>query len=429
MRNKINKVIINANNLAAQEEWDAAEKLLLEALQEEESELYLVALKSIYQSQKRYVDENRIHNRLLYLKSSLLKPSQQLEVMQSFDLMPSLHDLEYLEQASQSLAPLEWEEEFTLVEPTSTVSFEQDKNPESEIVAKPKESQQLSIRSTSWLDDEPDEEFEVDESEILPMDLFGEADEDNYDVAYIVADDLNLLDEHNKDKPEQSNVFEDEFYFYQFDPDELLADNDSLPTDITSTARLTREERALQKAAEFVSKFDWPNTSLPLLKRIFYLYGWGATRVALEREVEKGLSPNELALATHLKVIWAENEMYWIAFDAAGSFNLSQSAFSWPTTLLIVRSFDELPQLAELEVLMEELFEAWYKNRVLCRVFKSFVRYLWFRFSGLKGTLPVDLRFDFLPPSELPVEEYSDLGSYDILEIEKHSLLSEYGLL
>lgn len=301
--------IINANKLAAEQEWYAAEKLLLSALKEEESELYLEALKSIYRTQQRYTDESRIHNQLLSLKSSPLKSSQQLEGAQAFDLMPSVHDLEYIKQASQSLAPLEEQEtlafafgqdmqedlsasqlspspevlEFSVVETVSAAVLEPEleleielepepepgPKPEPETAAEPKMSQQPPVRLESWFDEELDEEVEVDEAdeaEALPMDLFAEVDdEDDYETSYIVDDD-----EHNNEA-QQPDIFEDELYFYQFDPDELLSDNDSLPTEITSTARITREERALQKASEFVGKFDWPHSSLPLLKSVFYL--------------------------------------------------------------------------------------------------------------------------------------------------------------
>ncbi|MEN1436847.1 hypothetical protein AAIH36_35155, partial [Pseudomonas aeruginosa] len=106
---------------------------------------------------------------------------------------------------------------------------------------------------------------------------------------------------------------------------------------------------------------------------------------ALEREIEKGLTPEELILAAHIKVIWAENDIYWIAFDKTGSSRLSYYVLSWPTALLIVRSFESLPQVEEIEVFLENLFASWYENSTLHRAFKAFARYLWFRFANLEG--------------------------------------------
>jgi len=444
---KQDDVIVNANKLAAEKEWDSAESLLLTALKEEENTLYLEALKGIYQARQRYADESRIEKRLLDLQSYPLQTVQSLEEKHITDHMPSDHDLEYLIQVSESYAPLEEQHELDIMsapeveqlpvmesaypvqdielsftEANSTVTSEPEPELELEPESKPESELELD------LDLEFDEGGEADEDESLSMELFT-ALEDDYGDSYSVDEDVSLYDDQERGESKEPEAFEDELYFYQFDPDELLADNDDLDSDITSAARITREDRALQKAAEFVGKFDWPHSALPLVTRIFYLSGWGATRVALEREAKKGLTASELVLAAHLKAIWADNEMYWMAYDTSGSFNLSHKVLSWPTTLLIVRSFDLLPQLAELEVLVEELFESWYENDTLCRAFRAFARYLWFRFSDLKGTLPADLWFDFLPPSELPAEEYSDLGSYDLLEIEKYELLSDYGLL
>lgn len=458
-KNKVKKqeaIIANANKLAAEQEWGSAESLLLEALKEDEGELYLEALQSIYKKQQRYADQSLIHNRLLALQSSPLKPAHNLEAEHSSDLMPSRHDLEYFNQASESYAILEEQKaldlmstqetehaplvkatypaqevlDLTFVEATSKAFPELESEPEQMQKPSVEPDSKPEQKKKSAAEQDLAEDHDADEDETLPIDLFAELElEDDYDASYLADDDVSLYDDQERGESKEPEAFEDELYFYQFDPDELLADNDDLDSDITSAARITREDRALQKAAEFVGKFDWPHSALPLVTRIFYLSGWGATRVALEREAKKGLTASELVLAAHLKAIWADNEMYWMAYDTSGSFNLSHKVLSWPTTLLIVRSFDLLPQLAELEVLVEELFESWYENDTLCRAFRAFARYLWFRFSDLNGTLPADLWFDFLPPSGLPIEEYSDLGSYDLLEIEKHELLSEYGIL
>ncbi|MGC8384397.1 hypothetical protein ACP3P8_16795 [Pseudomonas aeruginosa] len=87
-------------------------------------------------------------------------------------------------------------------------------------------------------------------------------------------------------------------------------------------------------------------------------------------------------------MIWAENDIYWIAFDKTGSSRLSYYVLSWPTALLIVRSFESLPQVEEIEVFLENLFASWYENSTLRRAFKAFARYLWFRFANLEGCLP-----------------------------------------
>jgi hypothetical protein len=223
---------------------------------------------------------------------------------------------------------------------------------------------------------------------------------------------------------------EDDYAAYAFDPDEVFDGEEVMATESDDglADKLSREDRALQKAAEFIAKANWPLSTLPLIQQIFVMSGWGQTRLALEREIEKGLSPDELILAAHIKVIWAENDIYWIAFDKNGSSRLSYYMLSWPTALLIVRSFESLPQVEEVEVFLESLFTSWYENTTLRRAFKAFARYLWFRFANLEGCLPASQPFNFCDPHELPAEEYSDLGLCDALEYEKNQILRAYGV-
>lgn len=260
-------------------------------------------------------------------------------------------------------------------------------------------------------DDEP-----TDEDDIYEQDDFFDFDTDDDQATQTHLDDLSDLD--------------DEYAAYAFDPDDVF-DNDTVdtaePNDGLSD-RITREERALQKAAELVLLVGWPRSTLPLIQQIFIMSGWGATRLALEREIDKGITPEELILAAHIKAIWAENDIYWIAFNRSGSSQLSHQALSWPNALQIVRSFDSLPQAEEIEFFLEEIFTSWYENPTLRRAFKSFARYLWFRFSDLDGCLPANQPFDFCSPQDLPLEEYSDLGLYDVLDIEETAALRNYGV-
>lgn len=222
----------------------------------------------------------------------------------------------------------------------------------------------------------------------------------------------------------------DEFAIYDFDGDSLLEDDDFKvePREAASECQLTREERALQKAVALIVKYDWPHATRFLIQRIFVMSGWGATRLALERAIDEGLTPQELVLAAHIKVIWADNDLYWIAFDSTGSTRLSYHALSWRTALLIVRSFESIPQVEEIDVLLEQLFEYWYENATLRRVFKAFARYLWYRFGDLDAVLPPSVCWDFDSPHRWPIEESSDLGVPDDLGIQELQKLRSYGV-
>lgn len=237
-----------------------------------------------------------------------------------------------------------------------------------------------------------------------------------------------------EDKSERDSDYlkdaDDEFAFYAFDPDTVF-DNDKYQVETAggdSEDRITREERAKQKAVELVYRYDWPHGTLPLIQQIYVMSGWGATRVALERAIDEGLTPEELVLAAHIKVIWADNDLYWIAFDSTGSTRLSYHALSWRTALMIVRSFESIPQVEEIDVLLEQLFEYWYENATLRRVFKAFARYLWYRFGDIDGALPARQMGDFDSPYQRPGEEYSDLGIPNDLETAILRELQAYGV-
>ena len=116
--------------------------------------------------------------------------------------------------------------------------------------------------------------------------------------------------------------------------------------------------------------------------------GWSATKVALERECERGLTPDELTLALSLKNFWASEERFWISFAKDGSYQLSQYILSWPTALGIVKSFESYPQEEELHLLMDDYLDYWMNHRVLHKAFPSFRVFLWFRFFDGKSTLP-----------------------------------------
>lgn len=284
-------------------------------------------------------------------------------------------------------------------------------------------------------DDVPQADLELNVPTQVQMGLGLEDPEDDLDFAHDLHD-LTIIElgvEHEGDISTVLDDFrdlDDDYAAYAFDPDDVFDSEEKVAAESNDwlADKLSREDRALQKAAELIGKANWPLSTLPLVQQIFVMSGWGATRLALEREIEKGLTPEELILAAHIKVIWAENDIYWIAFDKTGSSRLSYYVLSWPIALLIVRSFESLPQVEEIEVFLENLFASWYENTTLRRSFKAFARYLWFRFANLEGCLPASQHFDFCDPRELPAEEYSDLGLCDTLDIEKAALLRDYGV-
>ena len=196
------------------------------------------------------------------------------------------------------------------------------------------------------------------------------------DDGFLVADDIYAIDEDD---------YASEEYFFIPELDELKTN----PCDpIFGSNQVSREYRAKQKALDFIAKYEWGLKDLDIVFKVFMQSGWSATRVALERESERGLTPDGLMLALSLKNFWASEERFWISFARNGSYQLSQYIMSWPTALAIIKSFESYPQEEELHLLMDDYLDYWMNHKILHKVFPSFRLFLWFRFFDEKSTLP-----------------------------------------
>jgi len=282
---------------------------------------------------------------------------------------------------------------------------------------------------------EENEDFEDEESEdfLTESEDWIYLDEGNEDSNFDddgASDEFASETEMLSEDVDSKDFYDTDEYEYLIDIDELIpTPQDDVFEFINNNQTLTREQRARQKAVDFLRFADWPNSALPLVQMVFLLNGWGPARVALEREAQKGLKPEELILAAHLKAIWAENDYLWTSFERTGSTRLSHRVLSWPMALHIVRSFELLPQEEELMILVEAEYEYWMQHPQINRAFRSFALYLWFRFSGVKGVLPPEQHFSFEFPDDLNDENYGDLGFTDVMNYEKKRVLEGYGLV
>lgn len=334
--------------------------------------------------------------------------------------------------------PLEklWQESCDETETPNSIIDEYLINPaESEVSATP-QMEALASRLSRHEGEEGDsEELDLEDARSYPLEL---DDWDSWDEEHQETepydDSTSELPKSEIDIVLEDDGLEDFYktneYEYLFDIDEVL-DAEQLedpdPQEIAS--ELTREQRALQKAADFLVFAGWPNSALRLVQQVFVASGWGTARIALEREVQKGLTPDELVLASHLKATWAENDYYWIAFERTGSTRLSHHTLSWPMALHIVRSYESLPQLEELMTLLDSEYDYWIERPQLTKAFHSFARYLWFRFAGVKGVLPPGQFFCFSFPNDMELEHFSDLGIADSFGHERKKILESYGFV
>lgn len=134
--------------------------------------------------------------------------------------------------------------------------------------------------------------------------------------------------------------------------------------------------------------------------------GWAAARVSIEREINKGLLPEELQLALVIRQLWTDNQQYWISFIHVTSNQDGQQTraayknMSWPESLRIIRSFNNTPSEEEIQLFLDQIYDDWYCSAKLQRQYKAFIRYLKYRTGSVRGSLPGKELFSFIEAYE-----------------------------
>jgi hypothetical protein len=161
---------------------------------------------------------------------------------------------------------------------------------------------------------------------------------------------------------------------------ELLSDDvfafEEAPTreelqEVRTTTSLTREERARESALKMGAAIGWDTEEILVLQQIFVTYPWGATKGAVQRQIDFGVTPEELRLAYEIRLNWQRNPEYSASF---GSY--PHCVLSWPLAVDIVKSFRGYPELEEIETFLWELHMEWYSSARRRRDFLSFRDYL-----------------------------------------------------
>lgn len=209
--------------------------------------------------------------------------------------------------------------------------------------------------------------------------------------------------------PQVDDFSSEDFGWDDLDDFEEDASRESEDEELAQT-KLTRAERARQVAVEVLDRLGWDREYLPLLEAIFVESGWGAARIAIESQVEKGAVPEQIALARRVRSIWFGNEYLWTCFRMKYNVKLMQAEavyknFSWADALRLIRCFPSIPDEVEVERFINDIFDEWYSSDRLRRHFRAFLKYLLYRIGASKRTLPGSIEFLF----RLPIE--SDWGA------------------
>lgn len=258
-----------------------------------------------------------------------------------------------------------------------------------------------AIDETQISDTADNEDFDFFENEQLFLDeIF---DDDNEDQNEGALDEFAPTFYPSLEKSSEELIWDE---FENLDEFDELAPREA-DEEVQDDEKISREARARQIAVEVLEKSDWDLKHLSLLQQIFIENGWSAARKAIEREICKGLSPEELSLARKIRHFWLGNEQCWMTFQKIkynARFQQTDATYkcmSWPEALRIIRCFPSLPDIEEIYMFIDEVFNHWYNsvqfNSVqLRRIYPAFFMFLKYRVDSMHRTPPDETVFSFL---------------------------------
>ena len=139
--------------------------------------------------------------------------------------------------------------------------------------------------------------------------------------------------------------------------------------EVRTDEALDRELRASQEAISLGLIHGWNEKDIEPLTEVFIRYGWGPTKIALNREMRFGLSPLELHSAFQLREVWES----YPEFGMASKY----PTLSWPSALHIIRCFPFEPSREEIEVFLIDAFNYWKHKTTLKSGISGFTIFLY----------------------------------------------------
>lgn len=245
---------------------------------------------------------------------------------------------------------------------------------------------------------ENEEDLDTDDSRIL----------EDIPVEYEILDFVDIPG----DFPTESALSIDNFYDYEPEEYDDEAGRKEF-YEIETSGGVSKSTRSHQKAIEAGHVFGFDKKEIQVLAGIFEENGWGATRVAIERELSRGATIEEIHLASVAKRIWQEHSKYGCGCRTY------YTLLSWPMALTLVRSFHGSPNSDVIENFLEQIFDHWRDSMILMRTFWPFSAYLSYRLGVTNGALDFmpdwsfehhpDVRRETIhPPSSLDIPELDD---------------------
>lgn len=218
---------------------------------------------------------------------------------------------------------------------------------------------------------------------------------------------------------------------YFIDPDDLI-ENEVESSDLYSEDQITIEQRAVQLAAAFIARHNWPISTLDLLTHIFSVKSYGAVVKFLNFYADAGMQPDVLRAAKFLRDAWHQLSKYWINFYRNGDSDASYSNFSWAQSLRFVTIISQCQNgLSDDDVLLENLeniYDRWFNSPSLRRSYRAFAKYLNATLDQLeKDDVLYEYEAGFGSMGAARELDFSDIGDIDFNDQELIQKLEFYG--
>ena len=106
------------------------------------------------------------------------------------------------------------------------------------------------------------------------------------------------------EETETLNKFDWENFYDDLEEYDDTLVREEVQDEVRTDEALDRELRASQEAISLGLMHGWDEKDIEPLTEVFIRYGWGPTKVSLDREMRLGLSPLELHSAFQLREVW-----------------------------------------------------------------------------------------------------------------------------
>lgn len=283
-------------------------------------------------------------------------------------------------------------------------------------------------------DNEPLRDVEADPTcdhrdegiEVVPLDLT------EFEAAEY--EDLGLFDPEVDEPAEEEEALLD----WALDADDFEEDptREELEQHVLGSGRIARSERALQVALELGLDHGWDEAGIRLLAQVFELHWWSQAQVSMRRELDAGMTPDELALALELREFWRSRPEFAIDLRGDGSpFDPTWGRgaravpryrqLSWPLALALARTLGAHPDPAELMQLLDEWYDQWYTSPRLRRIYGAFSTWLYFRLGVGNSNLSEWPQWSF--DTDLALEESEPVETG--VSNRRYQALQEMGLI